>query len=130
VHRLPLLEHERELLDALHASDLDLILDRPRGFMVSSVRQELREYLALAGDRLPAALDRAFSSYRDPAVRLYGAAFFARHRRALDRLMALTAGRSRVLADLQRYTVPRRLRSLYLQRRTFARKLAATRPPF
>jgi hypothetical protein len=128
-HRDPLHEHERELLDALHAPDLDLILDQRRGFLVSSVRQELREYLALVGDRLPAALDQAFTGYRDPAVRVYGAAFFARHRRELERLVAMAAGRSRVLADFQRYTVHRRLRSVYLQRRTFAKKLAATRLP-
>lgn len=128
-HRLALAEHERELLEALRTSDLDLILDQPRGFMVSTVRQELRDYLAYAGDRLPAALDQAFTGYRDPAVPIYGAAFFARHRDELEGIVAMAAGRSRVLVDLQRYTLRRRLRSLYLQRRTFAKKLATTRLP-
>lgn len=129
-HRLALAEHEQELLDVLQTSELDRILDQRRGLMLSSVRQELQDYLARAGDRLPAALDRAFLGYGDPAVRTYGAAFFARHRDALERIVAMAAGRSQVLADLQRYTLQRRLRSLYLQRRTFAKRLATTRLPF
>lgn len=128
-HRFPLHDYELELLDALHAPDLDRILDQQRGFMLSSVRQELREYLALAGDRLPAAVDRALMGYRDPAVLAYGAAYFARHRRELERVVAMAAGSS-VVADLQRYTVQRRLRSLYFQRRALAKRLAAARLPF
>lgn len=126
--RLPLLDHEQDLLDTLHVTDLDRILDQPYGFMVSTVRQDLRDYLALARDRLPAAIDQTFEGYRDPAVFAYGAAYFHQQRRERGWVVEMTRG-STVVANLQRYTVPHRLRSLHLQRRALTRRLARLRLP-
>jgi hypothetical protein len=127
-HRLPPLDHERELLEALDVRALDGILDQPRAFLLASVRSELREYLALVADRLPAALDRAFRGYGDPAVLAYGAAYLARHRRELEPVVSMAAG-SAVVADLRRYGITQRLRSLYFQRGTYAKKITTVRLP-
>jgi hypothetical protein len=124
--RLPLSDYEEELLEALHIRDLDKIMEQGRGLMVSEIAAPLRDYVDRIAGVLPAAIDRAFLACDNRAVPSFGREYFRRNRAELDGVLKLADG-SKALAGFQSFGAFERLKSLYVQRWSLKRRLAAMR---
>jgi hypothetical protein len=126
LQRLALAPFEEELLQALRISELDVILEQGRGFLLSEVGAPLNEFLAHAAGVLPIAIDRAFKACDNHALPSFAREYLRRNQANFAGLLKLADG-SKALASLQRSGTFERLRSLYVQRWAFRRKLAALR---
>ena len=119
----PLSAYEEEILDALRINELDTLLEQDRGFLVSEVATDLREYLDSVTGVLPGALDRAFEACQNDAVQPFGHEYYNRYRHELSGLLKRTKG-SAAVARFQDYSLYQRLKSLYVQRSALKRRLA------
>jgi hypothetical protein len=123
---MPLQDPEKELLATLRVRELDSLIERGRGLMLSEIALPLRDYLDSVTEVLPEALDRAFTACNSQEVSAFGRGYFNRNRAELGSVLK-RASRSKVLAGFQHYGPYQWLTSLYVQRFGLRRRLAALR---
>ncbi len=120
--RLPLADYELRFLEDVQVDALDAIMENRSGPVDPALVSEIDAYLRSVKQVLPAAVDRAFRSCRNPAVRSFGAHYFSSNRDRVGRLLDLTAG-SRAMSDFLNFGVRRRAEYAFHQRFLLAQRM-------
>jgi hypothetical protein len=122
---MPVQDHEKDLLETLRVRELDSLIERGRGLMLSEIALPLQDYLDAITPLLPEAIDRAFVTCNSQEVTAFGRDYFQRHRSELASFSERAKGSERI-ARFQRFGVYDRIKALYVQRFGLKRKIAAS----